>query len=55
MAKVGGRTIPAFVAFLFWLLVVVLLIILFALFVHWLGGFDLRFSAGHFLFQLAVT
>jgi hypothetical protein len=55
MAKLGEWSIPGIVWFLFWLLIAVIIIILFALFVHWLGGFDLRFSAGHFLFQLAVT
>jgi hypothetical protein len=55
MARVGRWAIPAFVWFLFWLLVVVILVILAALAVHALGGFDLRFRAGHFLFEVAVT
>ena len=52
---VAGVSIPAFVIFIFWLLVVIILIILAALAVHALGGFDLHFRAGHFVFQLGVT
>jgi hypothetical protein len=55
MARLRSWTIPAFVWFIFWLLVVVILIILAALVVHALGGFDLHFRAGHFVFQIAVT
>ena len=55
MARLGSWTIPAFVWFIFWLLVVVILIILAALVVHALGGFDLHFRAGHFFFQIGVT
>jgi hypothetical protein len=55
MAKLGSLSIPAFVIFLFWLLVVIILIILAALAVHALGGFDLHFKAGHFIFEIGVT
>lgn len=51
----AGVSIPAFVIFIFWLLVIVILIILAALAVHALGGFELHFRAGHFIFQLGVT
>ncbi len=51
----AGVSIPAFAVFIFWLLVVVILIILAALAVHALGGFDLHFRAGHFTFQVGVT
>ena len=51
----AGVSIPAFVVFVFWLLVAVVLIILAALAVHVLGGFDLHFRAGHFNFDLGVT
>jgi len=53
--KLAGLSIPAFALFIFWLLVVVILIVLAALAVHVLGGFDLHFRAGHFIFQLGVT
>jgi hypothetical protein len=55
MARLGSWTIPAFVWFIFWLLLVIILIILAALVVHALGGFDLHLRAGHFVFQIAVT
>jgi hypothetical protein len=53
--KLAGVSIPAFAVFIFWLLVVVILIILAALAVHALGGFDVNVRAGHFIFQLGVT
>jgi hypothetical protein len=53
--KIAGVSIPAFAVLIFWLLVVLILIILAALAVHALGGFDVNVRAGHFIFQLGVT
>lgn len=55
MPRLAGVNVPAFAIFIFWLLVVIILIILAALAVHALGGFDVHFRAGHFIFQLGVT
>lgn len=52
---VAGVSIPAFAVFIFWLLVAIILIILAALAVHALGGFDLHLRAGHFNFDLGVS
>ncbi len=51
----AGVSIPGFAVFILWLLVAVILVILAALAVHALGGFDLHLRAGHFIFQLGVT
>lgn len=53
--SIAGVSIPGFAIFIFWLLVVIILIILAALAVHALGGFDLHFRAGHFIFDIGVT
>lgn len=55
VARVAGVDIPAFAVFIFWVLVAIVLIILAALAVHELGGFDLHLRAGHFIFDLGVT
>lgn len=52
---VAGVSIPAFAVFIFWLIVAIILVILAALAVHALGGFDLHLRAGHFNFDLGVT
>lgn len=53
--ELAGVSIPAFVVFIFWLLVAIILIILVSLAVHAFGGFDLHLRAGHFNFDLGVT
>ena len=53
--SLGSWTIPGIVWFLFWFLVAIILIILAAAAVHWLGGFALHLRAGHFVFEIAVT
>lgn len=47
--------LPAWAAFIFWLLVVVILVILAALVVHALGGFMWQMRMGHFRFLIGVT
>lgn len=49
------RSVPSALIWLFWLLVAIILILLAALLIHHLGGFDLAFNVGHFRFNLGVT
>lgn len=53
MRAIGG--LPGWLSFVVWLLVAVIVVILVALVVHALGGFDWRVHIGHFRFQLGVT
>lgn len=49
------RSVPASLIWLFWLLVAILLIVLVALLIHHLGGFDLSLHVGDFHVDLGVT
>ncbi len=54
MAMSIRRSIPNFLIWLFWFLVAIVLILLAALLVHHLGGFDLAFHVGYFRFEIGV-
>jgi hypothetical protein len=47
--------LPAFLRWLVYLLILFIVIIVLAWVAHALGGFDLHFRIGHFVFRLAVT
>jgi hypothetical protein len=47
--------IPAFLMWVFWVLLGVILVILVALVVHNLGGGILNLHLGHFVFRIGVT
>jgi hypothetical protein len=49
------RSVPGSLIWLFWLLVAIVLILLVALLIHHLGGFDLTFHVGDFHVDLGVT
>ena len=49
------RSVPAFLVWLFWLLVAIILIVVAALIIHHFGGFALNFHVGHFVFDLGVN
>jgi hypothetical protein len=53
MAVLAG--LPRWAAFILWLLIVAVLIILVALVVHALGGGIMNVRLGHFVFRLGVT
>jgi len=50
-----SSSIPAFLIWLFWLLVAVIVILVMALIVHHFGGFGLSFHVGYFNFNLGVS
>lgn len=47
-------SVPNALWWLFWFLVAIVLVILVALLIHHLGGFDLTFHVGYFHFNLGV-
>jgi hypothetical protein len=49
------RSVPAFMIWLFWLLVAIVLVLLVALLIHHLGGFNLSFNVGDFHLGIGVT
>ena len=49
------RSVPAFLVWLFWLLVAIILIVIAALIIHHFGGFALNFHVGRFVFDLGVN
>jgi uncharacterized integral membrane protein len=55
VARVGGYAIPAFVVFLIWIVVSILVIILLAWIVHAIGGGELNLKLGHFHLSVGVT
>lgn len=48
-------SLPATLRWLFWFMIGIILVILVALVVHALGGFDLSTKMGHFIFRIGVT
>jgi len=48
-------SVPALLWWLFWFVVAILILILAALAIHYLGGFNLSFRVGDFHFQTGVT
>lgn len=48
------RSVPSFLIWLFWFLVAIILILLAALLIHHLGGFDLAVRVGYFRFDVGV-
>jgi hypothetical protein len=50
-----SSSIPAFLIWLFWLLVAVIVILVMALIVHHFGGFGLSFHVGFFNFNVGVS
>jgi hypothetical protein len=49
------RSLPGPISFLIWLLIVFIVIIILALIISALGGFDWAFSVGHFHWDFGVT
>lgn len=49
------HSVPAFVVWLFWLLLAIILVVVAALIIHHFGGFALNFHVGHFVFDLGVN
>jgi hypothetical protein len=49
------RSVPAFLVFLFWLLVAIILIMVAALIIHHFGGFAFAFHIGDFNFNVGVS
>jgi hypothetical protein len=50
-----SSSIPAFLIWLFWLLIAIILILVVALIIHHFGGFGLSFHVGYFNFNLGVS
>jgi hypothetical protein len=48
-------SIPAFLIWLFWLLVAIIFVLVVALIIHHFGGFGLSFHVGYFNFNLGVS
>jgi hypothetical protein len=55
VATVGRYGIPAFVWFLIWVVVGILLVIGLALVIHHFGGASLSLKLGHFYLNIGVT
>jgi hypothetical protein len=49
------RSVPAFLIWLFWLLIAIILILVAALIIHHFGGFDLAFHVGDFGVNVGVS
>jgi hypothetical protein len=49
------RSVPAYMVWLFWLRVAIILIVVAALIIHHFGGFALNFHVGHFVFDVGVN
>jgi len=48
-------SVPALLWWLLWVLVAIVLFLLAALVIHYLGGFDLAFHVGYFHFGLSIS
>jgi hypothetical protein len=53
--RIWRHSVPAFLVWLFWVLVAVILIILAALVIDHFGGASLSFHVGHFFFNTGVN
>jgi hypothetical protein len=53
--RIWRYSVPAFLVWLFWVLVAVILIILAALVIDHFGGASLSFHVGHFFFNTGVN